>query len=86
MQYPVMVWVFWGSVGGFLALLLVWAWWLDRNARRRGARLNNAGDMDYDRRQRDRALLIETQPQIMGVGMTPRGRDAARRIWRGGQG
>ena len=77
-----MVWGFWGAVAGVLGLLLLWSLWLDRNARRRGARLNNAADMDFDRRQRDRALLIETQ-QVGGVGMSPRSQDAARRIWRG---
>ena len=77
-----MVWVFWGAVGGVLAVLLLWAWWLDRNARRRGAGLRAAGEMDRDRRLRNRAVEREIS-QVTAIGMNPRAHDAARRIWRG---
>ena len=79
---PGVVWVFWGSVGAVFSLLLLWSWWLDRGARRRGATVLRAADMDRTRRQRDRALRQE-MAHVTEVGMTPRAQDAARSIWQG---
>jgi hypothetical protein len=57
-------------------------WWLDSDARRRGADLLRGADMDRARRARDREVRQELS-QLGNQGMLPTSADTARDIWRG---
>jgi hypothetical protein len=72
----------WIGIGGLLAVLLGVSWWLDRDARRRGATPLRAGAMIRARWQRN----LDTErreAQLFSQGATPRVTDAARDIWDG---
>lgn len=77
-----MWWLVWAGIGAVLVALLGISWWLDRDARRRGATPLSAGQMSKGRWARDRALQQEVT-QVSPQGLTPRGQDAARDVWRG---
>jgi hypothetical protein len=63
-------------------VLLGISWWLDRDARRRGATPLSAGQMSRGRWARDRGIQQEVS-QVSPLGLTPHSEDAARDIWRG---
>lgn len=73
--------VVWSGLGLLVVVLLAVSWWLDRDARRRGARPLRSGDMDRARRARDWELRREMNQ--VGKGMLPKTEDARRDIWRG---
>jgi hypothetical protein len=75
-------WVVWVGIGAVLLALLAISWWLDRDARRRGATPLGAGEMSRGRRARDRGIEQEVT-QVSPLGLTPRSEDAVRDIWRG---
>lgn len=77
-----MWWLVWVGIGLLLVVLLAVSWWYDRDARRRGAKPLSGRQMGRERWARD--LKIEQEvTQSSALGMTPRGSDAARDIWRG---
>jgi hypothetical protein len=75
-------WLVWVGIGAVLLALLAISWWLDRDARRRGATPLSAGEMNRGRWARDRGLEQEVT-QVSPQGLSPRSQDAARDIWRG---
>jgi hypothetical protein len=75
-------WLVWIGIGAVVVGLLVVSWWYDRDARRRGARPLSGGQMGRGSWARDRAVEQDVT-QVSPMGMTPRGSDAARDIWRG---
>jgi hypothetical protein len=54
--------IFWAVVGGVLALMLLAAWWMDRSARRRSARIINSQDIWYEVRESRRDAEILGNP------------------------
>jgi hypothetical protein len=78
----VMVWVFWGGVAAFLGGIGGLSWWLDRDARKRGATPLSGGQMQRARWARNLEMERELN-QVATKGATPRSQDAARDIWKG---
>jgi hypothetical protein len=54
--------IFWLVVGGVLGVLLLLAWLSDRGARRRQARILDAGDIWYEVRESRRDAAISGNP------------------------
>lgn len=77
-----MWWLVWAGLGLLVLALLAVSWWYDRDARRRGAAPLSGSQMGRARWARDRAIEQEVT-QVGPMGMTPRGNDAARDVWRG---
>lgn len=77
-----MAWVVWSLIALVVAALLVVSWWLDRDARRRGARPLTGRAMGRARWARHQQIQQELT-QLPRQGMLPRSQDAARDIWRG---
>jgi hypothetical protein len=77
-------WVILTVIGLVVVVLLGVSWWLDRDARRRGARPLSGADMGRERWTRHQRIEQELT-QLNTQGMLPRTGDAARDIWRGEQ-
>ena len=77
-----MWWVVWVVLAGVVGALLFVSWWLDRDARRRGATRLGGAEIDRARWQRDWQTELE-MTEVMTKGATPKSADAARDIWRG---
>lgn len=75
-------WVVWSAVGLVVASLLALSWWLDRDARKRGATPLSGRAMGRARWERRQGTRRDVNA-LSGLGMLPKSQDAARDIWRG---